>query len=100
IDYERGRLDIVEQIAGREEETFFHSVITVRELLHGRYRRRWSCSVLGKFERKPDDPCADDEATISLVRALRLRTNLIRTADFRTGCRGSFEAVSGMLIGP
>ncbi|MGH7448220.1 MAG: type II toxin-antitoxin system VapC family toxin [Longimicrobiales bacterium] len=38
IDYERGRLDLVERIAGREDETFFLSVITVSELLHGVHR--------------------------------------------------------------
>jgi tRNA(fMet)-specific endonuclease VapC len=38
IDHERGRLDLAGWIAGREDETFFLSVITVSELLHGVHR--------------------------------------------------------------
>lgn len=40
VDYERGRIDLRAQIAGREEEPFFVSVITVSELLHGVHRAR------------------------------------------------------------
>jgi tRNA(fMet)-specific endonuclease VapC len=38
IEHERGRLDLASRIAGREEEAFFLSVITVSELLHGVHR--------------------------------------------------------------
>jgi tRNA(fMet)-specific endonuclease VapC len=38
IDHERGRLDLEEKISGREEESFFVSVVTVSELLHGVHR--------------------------------------------------------------
>ena len=38
IDYERGRVDVEERIRGREEETFFLSVVTASELLHGVHR--------------------------------------------------------------
>jgi tRNA(fMet)-specific endonuclease VapC len=38
IEYERGRLDLDEHVAGREAEPFFLSVITVSELLHGVHR--------------------------------------------------------------
>ncbi len=40
IDYERGRLDLEERIRGREEETFFLSVVTASELLHGVHRAK------------------------------------------------------------
>jgi predicted nucleic acid-binding protein len=35
IEYERGRIDLQAELAGREEEEFFLSVITASELLHG-----------------------------------------------------------------
>jgi tRNA(fMet)-specific endonuclease VapC len=38
IEHERGRLDLDAHVAGREEEPFFLSVITVSELLHGVHR--------------------------------------------------------------
>ena len=38
IDYERGRLDILSNIEGREREACFLSVISASELLHGIYR--------------------------------------------------------------
>lgn len=38
VEHERGRLDLEARIAGREEEPFFLSVITVSELLHGVHR--------------------------------------------------------------
>lgn len=38
IDYERGRVDLEEHVAGREDEPFLLSVITVSELLHGVHR--------------------------------------------------------------
>ncbi len=38
IDWERGRRDLEERLADREEEPFFLSVITVSELLHGVHR--------------------------------------------------------------
>ncbi|MEX1184782.1 MAG: type II toxin-antitoxin system VapC family toxin [Gemmatimonadota bacterium] len=38
IDHERGRLDIGSRIASREDESFFLSVITASELLHGVHR--------------------------------------------------------------
>lgn len=38
IEHERGRLDLDPQVRGREEESFFLSVITVSELLHGVHR--------------------------------------------------------------
>ncbi len=40
IDHERRRLDLKERIRGREEETFFLSVVTASELLHGVHRAR------------------------------------------------------------
>ena len=40
IDHERGRVDLEEWIRGREEETFFLSVMTASELLHGVHRAR------------------------------------------------------------
>lgn len=40
IDYERGRGGLEERIRGREEETFFLSVVTASELLHGVHRAR------------------------------------------------------------
>ena len=40
IDHERGRLDLEERIRGREEETFFLSVVTASELLHGVHRAK------------------------------------------------------------
>lgn len=38
IDHERGSLDLGKRIAGREDQPFFLSVITVSELLHGVHR--------------------------------------------------------------
>jgi tRNA(fMet)-specific endonuclease VapC len=38
IAHERGGLDADERIAGREDEPFFLSVVTVSELLHGVHR--------------------------------------------------------------
>jgi tRNA(fMet)-specific endonuclease VapC len=38
IEHERGRLDLLPRIKGREEEAFHLSVITVSELLHGVHR--------------------------------------------------------------
>ncbi len=38
IDHERGRVDLKEQVKGRESEGFFLSVITASELLHGVHR--------------------------------------------------------------
>ncbi len=38
IDHERGRVDLEEQVKGRESEGFFLSVITASELLHGVHR--------------------------------------------------------------
>jgi tRNA(fMet)-specific endonuclease VapC len=38
IDHERRRLDVAAHVTGREEDTFFLSVITVSELLHGVHR--------------------------------------------------------------
>ena len=40
IDHERGRLDLVDLVAGREDEDVFVSVITASELLHGVHRAR------------------------------------------------------------
>ena len=40
IDHERGRLDLVGLVAGREDEEVFVSVITASELLHGAHRAR------------------------------------------------------------
>lgn len=38
IDYERGRLDFEDGVAGRDDEPFLLSVISVSELLHGVHR--------------------------------------------------------------
>ncbi len=38
IDHERGRLDLVSVVAGREEAEMFVSVVTASELLHGVHR--------------------------------------------------------------
>lgn len=40
IDHERGRIDLGERVRGRETESFFLSVITASELLHGVHRAR------------------------------------------------------------
>ena len=40
IDHERGRVNLEERIRGREEETFFLSVVTASELLHGVHRAK------------------------------------------------------------
>jgi tRNA(fMet)-specific endonuclease VapC len=40
IEHERGRLDLEDQVRGRENEEFFLSVITGSELLHGVHRAR------------------------------------------------------------
>lgn len=65
IEHERGRLKLDEHIAGREDETFFLSVITASELLHGVHRateagiraRRsaWVEGVLQRFPLLPVD---------------------------------------------
>ncbi len=38
IDHERGRVDLGDRLAGREDEEFFLSVVTASELLHGVHR--------------------------------------------------------------
>lgn len=38
IEYERGRTNLEDRFRGREDETFFLSVITASELLHGVHR--------------------------------------------------------------
>ena len=38
IAYERGRLDVTAHVGGKEDETFFLSVISASELLHGVHR--------------------------------------------------------------
>lgn len=38
IDCERHRIDVAQKVAGREDEEFFLSVVSVSELLHGVYR--------------------------------------------------------------
>jgi tRNA(fMet)-specific endonuclease VapC len=38
IGYERGAVELEARLAGREEESFFLSMITVSELLHGVHR--------------------------------------------------------------
>ncbi|MFO7893335.1 MAG: PIN domain-containing protein [Longimicrobiales bacterium] len=38
IDYERERLDLEDRVAGRDDEPFLLSVISVSELLHGVHR--------------------------------------------------------------
>jgi tRNA(fMet)-specific endonuclease VapC len=60
IEYERGRLDLVERLAHRGDEEFFLSVITLSELLHGVHRARdpnvkarRSAFVEAVFERFP-----------------------------------------------
>jgi len=40
IEHERGRLDLTEHLAGREEDEFFVSVVSASELLHGVHRAR------------------------------------------------------------
>lgn len=40
IEYERGRLDLEAHVTNRSEESFFLSVITASELLHGAWRAR------------------------------------------------------------
>jgi tRNA(fMet)-specific endonuclease VapC len=40
IDYERGRIQLDKELAGRGEEEFFLSVVTASELLHGVYRAK------------------------------------------------------------
>lgn len=40
IAHERGRLDLAGRTAGREDEPFLLSVVTVSELLHGVHRAR------------------------------------------------------------
>ena len=40
IDHERRGVDLEERVRGREEETFFLSVVTASELLHGVHRAR------------------------------------------------------------
>lgn len=60
IEYERGRVDLKEKLAGHEEEDLFISVITASELLHGvhrardfKSRTRRSAFVEGVLERLP-----------------------------------------------
>jgi tRNA(fMet)-specific endonuclease VapC len=48
IDHERGRLDLESRVAGREDEPFFLSVITVSELLHGVHRARTPIQPVGE----------------------------------------------------
>jgi predicted nucleic acid-binding protein len=38
VNHERGNLDLAEKIKGREQESFFISVISASELLHGVWR--------------------------------------------------------------
>lgn len=38
IEHERGRVDLEQHLAGREQEKFFLSVVTASELLHGVHR--------------------------------------------------------------
>jgi len=38
IEHERGRLDLAQHLAPRQQEEFFLSVVTASELLHGVYR--------------------------------------------------------------
>jgi tRNA(fMet)-specific endonuclease VapC len=38
IEHERGRMNLEQHLAGREQEEFFLSVITASELLHGVHR--------------------------------------------------------------
>ena len=40
IDYERGRLQLDEKLAVRDDEEFFLSAVTASELLHGVHRAR------------------------------------------------------------
>ena len=40
IDHERGRANLEDRLAGREDEEFFLSVVTASELLHGVHRAR------------------------------------------------------------
>lgn len=40
IEHERSRVDLRQRIAGREEESFYLSVISASELLHGVHRAR------------------------------------------------------------
>lgn len=40
IDVERGQLDLMEHVSGRDEDDFHVSVITASELLHGVFRAR------------------------------------------------------------
>ncbi|MGH7483129.1 MAG: type II toxin-antitoxin system VapC family toxin [Longimicrobiales bacterium] len=60
IESERGRIDLAQRIAGREEEEFFLSVVTASELLHGVHRAsddgvrsRRAAFVEGVIERFP-----------------------------------------------
>lgn len=65
IEHERGRLDLEDRLAGREDEEFFVSVITASELLHGVHRatepsmraRRsaWVEAILERFPILPVD---------------------------------------------
>lgn len=38
IDFERQRIDLNREIAGRDQEEFFPSVISISQLLHGVHR--------------------------------------------------------------
>ena len=38
IEHKRGRLDLAQHLAHRQQEEFFLSVVTASELLHGVYR--------------------------------------------------------------
>ena len=65
IEHERGRVNLEQHLAGREQEEFFLSVITASELLHGVHRatdpnvraRRSAFveAVLGRFPLLPVD---------------------------------------------
>ena len=88
IEYERGRIDLQEKLAGHEEDEVFLSVITASELLHGvhraqdaRIRARRSAFVEAVLERFPILP-------VDLTTA---RVHAQLWADL---------ASSGLLIGP
>jgi tRNA(fMet)-specific endonuclease VapC len=65
IEHERGRLDLKANLANREDEEFFLSVITASELLHGVHRARdasararrsaWVEAILERFPLLPVD---------------------------------------------
>jgi predicted nucleic acid-binding protein len=65
IEHERGRLDLAQHLAHRQQEEFFLSVVTASELLHGVYRavqpkvraKRSACveAILERFPLLPVD---------------------------------------------